>query len=273
VEWLAGVPAVLVDAGGRWADPTHDAVAQVAAQPGAFCRWLAGAGVVEVDPGWLASWEAAERRVAALAADHLAVSPWCEAHLIGDIVAALPAGEVLFCANSLPIRQLDCWSGTRPAPLAVFGNRGASGIDGQASTLAGINAAGVPVLGLLGDLSLAHDLSGLLLARQLRRPLVVLNNGGGRIFDYLPQHGHPGFESLWRTPLDLDLADLARPFRLTHRRVSEGDGFRRALAEAMVASGPRLIEVMIDAEASRAVHLGFWGRVSAADLLPAWHPD
>lgn len=267
MEWLAGVPALLVDPTGRWADPTQDAVAQVGADPGAFCRWLAGTGLVDPDPGWRAAWEAGEARVAALAADHLAESPWCEAHLVGDLIAALPAGEGLFCANSLPIRQLDAWSGTRPAPLAIFGNRGASGIDGQTSTLAGLNAAGVPTLGLLGDLSLAHDLSGLRLAGRLRRPIVVLNNGGGRIFDYLPQHGLPGFERLWRTPLDLDLGDLAQAFRLTHRRVSDGDGFRLALAGALAAPGPWLIEVMIDAEASRALHLGFWRRVAEADLI------
>jgi 2-succinyl-5-enolpyruvyl-6-hydroxy-3-cyclohexene-1-carboxylate synthase len=149
----------------------------------------------------------------------------------------------------------------------VFGNRGASGIDGQASTLAGINAAGVQTLGLLGDLSLAHDLSGLLLAHRLHRPLVVLNNGGGRIFDYLPQHGIPSFEVLWRTPQDLDLAGLAGPLRLTHRRVSDGAGFRETLVEGLAASGPRLIEVMLDAEASRASHLKFWRRVAQADLM------
>ncbi len=268
VEWLAGVPALLVDPAGRWADPTHDGIANLEADPGAFCRWLARSGLVEPDSGWMAAWETVEGQVAALARDHLTQSPWCEAHLICDLVSALPAGEGLFCANSLPIRQLETWSGTRSAPLAVFGNRGASGIDGQASTLAGINAAGVPTLGLLGDLSLAHDLSGLLLAGRLQRPIVVINNGGGRIFDYLPQHGLPGFDALWRTPLDLDIADLARPFGLSHRRVSDGDAFDQALAEALTASGPQLIEVMIDAEESRAVHLGFWQRIAQAHLLP-----
>ena len=266
-EWLAGVPALLLDPAGRWADPTQDVIAQVIADPGAFFRQLAGAGLVKPDPCWLGAWEVAERRVSGLAAVHLADSPWCEAHVMGELLAALPAGDGLFCANSLPIRQLDAWSGSRLVPLAVFGNRGVSGIDGHASTVAGLNAAGVPTLGLLGDLSLAHDLSGLLLAGRLRRPLIVLNNGGGRIFDYLPQYGLPDFEALWRTPQALDLADLARTFRLAHRRVSDGEGFRRALAEGLAAPGPRLIEVIINAEASLAVHLGFWRRVAQADLM------
>jgi 2-succinyl-5-enolpyruvyl-6-hydroxy-3-cyclohexene-1-carboxylate synthase len=266
--WLSGVPALLVDPAARWTDPGHDAVAQLAVEPGDFCRWLAGAGLVDADPDWLSAWTAMEGRAAVHAGDYLARAPWCEAQLIGDLIAGLPPGDGLFCANSLPIRQLDTWSGVRSAPLAVFGNRGASGIDGQLSTLAGINAAGVPTTGLLGDLSLFHDLSGLLLSGRLSRPAVVLNNGGGRIFDYLPQRGLPGFEDLWRTPLDLDLAELARPFRLCHTRVSDGAGFRSVLLETLDRPGPHLIEVIIDAEASRAVHLGYWQRIAEADLSP-----
>ncbi len=269
-EWLVGAPALVVDPAGRWSDPTWDAAIRVAADPGSFCRWLAAAGLVDADPGWPRAWVRAEARGAALASEHLAAghlasAPWSEGQLIGDLLAAIPPGEGLLCANSLPIRQLDTWSGTRTEPLRVFGNRGVSGIDGQASTLAGLNAAEVPTWGLLGDLSLAHDLGGLRLAGHLRRPLVVINNGGGRIFDYLPQHGLPGFEALWRTPSDLDQAGLARAFRLVHVRVDDGQGFRRALAEGLADPGPRLIEVMIDAQASRALHLEFWRRV-ASDL-------
>ncbi len=117
-----------------------------------------------------AHWIAAERQLDRLAADYLNQAPWCEAHLLADLLAALPAGDGLLCANSMPIRQLDTWSGSRSAALRVFGNRGASGIDGQSSTLAGLNAGGIPTTGLLGDLSFLHDLSGLLLLRQLDRP-------------------------------------------------------------------------------------------------------
>lgn len=263
VDWLNGVPALLVDPAGRWADPTQDAQVRVVADPGAFCRQLAGSTLVRSDPAWLARWIAAEAWIAAIAAEHLAAGPWCEGHLITDLMAALPAGEGILCANSLPVRQLDTWSGTRTSALTVFGNRGASGIDGQASTLAGLDVGGIPTLGLLGDLSLAHDLSGLFLAGRLRRPLIVLNNGGGRIFDYLPQHGLPSFEALWRTPLDLDLADLGRTFRLPHVRIGDGEGFRRVLGDALASPGPRLVEVMIDAESSRALHLEYWGRVAS----------
>jgi 2-succinyl-5-enolpyruvyl-6-hydroxy-3-cyclohexene-1-carboxylate synthase len=263
--WLADIPTILVDPGQGWSDPTQDVRLRIRADAASVCRWLAASEIEPTGgnlaaPAWLARWTTAERHLERLAADYLARSTWCEPHLLADLLAALPEGDGLFCANSMPIRQLDTWSGSRATALRVFGNRGASGIDGQSSTLAGLNASGVPTTGLLGDLSFLHDLSGLLLLRQLDRPCIVLNNGGGRIFDYLPQQGLPGFERLWRTPVDLPLGDLLRPFGIVHRTVSDGAGFREALAETLggAGRGAGVIEVCLDGEISRTVHQGFW---------------
>ena len=261
--WLADVPTVLVDAGGSWSDPSHDVQLRLRTRPASLCAWLADADQGELasvlaDPDWLARWIAAERWVDRLAADYLTQAPWCEAQLIQDLLTHLPDGEGLLCANSMPIRQLDTWSGSRPAPLQLFGNRGASGIDGQTSTLAGLNAAGVPTTALLGDLSFLHDLSGLLLLRGLDRPCIVLNNGGGRIFDYLPQHGLPGFERLWRTPVDVDLGSLVRSCGISHRLVEDSEGFRNALTQSV---GGGVIEVRLDGDLSRRIHRDFWSRV------------
>ncbi|WP_295387448.1 2-succinyl-5-enolpyruvyl-6-hydroxy-3-cyclohexene-1-carboxylic-acid synthase [uncultured Thiodictyon sp.] len=270
LDWLPGIPLILVDPAERWSDPAHELAQEgslhLAVDPTALCHALAAAAPV-ADPIWLARWTRAEGQLAALAADYLADAPWCEAHLIGDLMARLPAGEGLLCANSLPIRQFETWSGSREAPLAVFGNRGVSGIDGQLSTLAGLNAAGIPTTGLLGDLSFLHDLSGLMLAARLDRPCIVINNGGGRIFDYLPQHGLPDFERLWRTPRPVAIEALAGSFGLSHRRVGDSAGWRAALAEGLTGAPGLLIEVMIDAEQSREIHLGFRQRVAEAQLV------
>ncbi|ADC61577.1 2-succinyl-5-enolpyruvyl-6-hydroxy-3-cyclohexene-1-carboxylic-acid synthase [Allochromatium vinosum] len=263
--WLADVPTILVDAGRGWSDPNHDVRLKIDADPAAFCVWLADADPEPgtPDPDWFARWLQAERRLERFAAEYLDQAPWCEGHLIRDLIAQVPEGEGLLCANSMPIRQLDTWSGSRVRPLRVFGHRGASGIDGQTSTLAGLNAGGLPTTGLLGDLSFLHDLSGLPALRTLSRPCIVINNGGGRIFDYLPQHGLPGFETLWRTPVAVDLRALAGTFGLAHRSVSDRDGFRQALTESMQTDRPSgLIEVVIDADLSRQIHRDFWRAVS-----------
>jgi 2-succinyl-5-enolpyruvyl-6-hydroxy-3-cyclohexene-1-carboxylate synthase len=273
-QWLSGIPSILVDPAGRWSDPNHDLVQRHCASPTAVCEALASSDASAVDPRWRDDWLAAERRTAERAIRHLADSPWCEGHIVRTLMARIPAGEALLCANSMPIRQLDTWSGTRVAPLTLFGNRGVSGIDGQLSTLAGLNHASLhddigPTWALLGDLSLCHDLSGLLQSARLRRPVVVINNHGGRIFDYLPQYGRPGFTELWRTPVDIDLGALAATFGLPHRLVQDAAGFDRALDDALQhgQTGQRiagqLIEAVIDGDQSRRVHTQFWSRCEA----------
>ncbi|QIK37694.1 2-succinyl-5-enolpyruvyl-6-hydroxy-3-cyclohexene-1-carboxylic-acid synthase [Caldichromatium japonicum] len=266
-DWLTGVPTLLVEPGRRFSDPTHDVPLKIQADPGRFCAWAmtTDACPIQADEGWLEGWNEVEQRLERLMADYLSQAPWCEGHLVRTLIACLPAGEGLLCANSLPIRQLDLWSGSRRLPLHVFGNRGASGIDGQASTLAGFNASGLPTTGLLGDLSLWHDLSGLLQLRGCPRPCIVINNGGGRIFDTLPQRNLPSLERFWRCPIPLALGPLTQAFGLSHWEVADGTELVQALTEAQGVQGV-LIEVRVDAELSLEVHRGL------EKVLQSTHP-
>lgn len=268
-EWWAGVPAILCASGGGWIDPSHDVVQRITAPAAALLHALVECRVPAADPGWLGLWRTAEARVSEIARAYLDGSEWFEGHLIQALLDRIPDGEALLCANSLPIRQMDTWSGSRQQTrcIRLFGNRGVSGIDGQASTLAGLNHGGNPCWGLLGDLSLFHDVGGLLLANRLDRPLLVLNNGGGRIFDYLPQHALPEVESLWRTPVDLDIRAVASTFGLLHQLVGDDSQLAQALGKARVSGGARtLIEVRLDADHSRALHLAYWQRVATARI-------
>lgn len=269
-QWLAGLPALLVDPSGGWRDPEHGALRRLVAEPAGVCAALTPGEAP--DTGWAARWRQADTRVAALADAHLAAAPWCEAQVLRTLLTRIPAGEALLCANSLPIRQLDTWSGTRTEPLRLHGNRGASGIDGQLSTLAGLSHSPPgetvpPCWALLGDLSAVHDLSGWLLQTHLRRPLIVVNNGGGRIFDYLPQHGLPGFEPLWRTPVAPDFGALATAFGFVHRRIDDAESLAASLTDTTSRAGGVLLEIDIDANASRAAHLAFWRKIAASSDL------
>jgi 2-succinyl-5-enolpyruvyl-6-hydroxy-3-cyclohexene-1-carboxylate synthase len=278
--WLAGVPALLVEPSGRWSDPTHDLRGRIECDAVSFRDLLREAGWHESAPvphrtTWTARWATLEARIDRLAESYLAEAPWCEAQLITHTLRRLPAGDAVFCANSLPIRQIDTWSGQGTTRLHLFGQRGASGIDGTSSVLAGLNAGRAEqsqgVTGLLGDLSFRHDLSGLTLLERLDRPCIVLNNGGGRIFDYLPQRGLPDYERLWQTPSRLEVGALARAFGLPHRLVETGPGFEQALDESLGAGlrgeSAGLIEVRIDAGLSLDMHQVFWQRIRADSII------
>ena len=93
-----------------------------------------------------------------------------------------------FISNSLPIRYVDQL--VLPNVNQLYCNRGASGIDGNIATIAGLclAASDVPLVAVVGDLAAFYDLNAFLLLKSAKRPftIVILNNGGGCIFEKLP---------------------------------------------------------------------------------------
>ena len=83
----------------------------------------------------------------------------------------------------MPVRDVETFFGVRETPFRVFSNRGANGIDGTVSTAFGVSRGERrPMVPLLGDVALAHDIGGLLAANRLGLKLVIVlidNDGGG----------------------------------------------------------------------------------------------
>src|SRR5262249_2874147 len=172
------------------------------------------------------------------------------------------------------------------APPRVLCNRGASGIDGTVSSAFGA-AAGQrgPVVLLIGDVALAHDIGGLLAARRLGLSLtiVLVDNAGGGIFDFLPVAGAPmalepetgpqaagagGEQDTYTrhiaTPTGLDFAAAAALYGLAHARAAHVHEFRAALERALGRDGSSIVEVTSDRAANVALHERIWAAVAAA---------
>ncbi|MCG5370228.1 2-succinyl-5-enolpyruvyl-6-hydroxy-3-cyclohexene-1-carboxylic-acid synthase [Providencia rettgeri] len=98
-----------------------------------------------------------------------------------------PRGQ-LFVGNSLIVRLVDALA-QLPLGYPVYSNRGASGIDGLISTMAGVQRATArPTLAIVGDISALYDLNSLALLREPSAPtvLIIVNNNGGQNFSMLP---------------------------------------------------------------------------------------
>jgi 2-succinyl-5-enolpyruvyl-6-hydroxy-3-cyclohexene-1-carboxylate synthase len=149
-------------------------------------------------------------------------------------------------------------------PLLVAANRGVSGIDGNVSTAAGMAAAGRPTVALVGDLALWHDMNGLLAARGLPLVVVVIDNGGGGIFEYLPQAGLPGFERYWLTPTGVSLEGVAALYGMPFTRVDDAAGAAAAVAGGLAQGGGALVAVTVDRRESVRRHRAWWQAVAAA---------
>ncbi len=159
-----------------------------------------------------------------------------EAAAVRAIADAVPRGGILALGNSLPIREAGIFAPAADRGITVWSQRGANGIDGVVSGAAGAAAAtGRPTTLILGDVSFTHDVGGLAAARDLDAPLtvVVLNNGGGRIFERLPIAGLLAGDDdflAWLTPPGIDVAAAARAFGAAFVRVKDAGGLARALA-------------------------------------------
>ena len=137
-----------------------------------------------------ANWRDGEAANAACLEQLLESLPRSEPACIRRLAQAIPESATIFVGNSLPIRELSLVS-ARAMPWPVFANRGANGIDGNLSTFIGM-ASAVPSAeswGLFGDLTTLYDLAspailGAIPNKRLR--IVVINNGGGKIFRRLP---------------------------------------------------------------------------------------
>ncbi|MGB2090546.1 MAG: 2-succinyl-5-enolpyruvyl-6-hydroxy-3-cyclohexene-1-carboxylic-acid synthase [Akkermansiaceae bacterium] len=119
--------------------------------------------------------------------------PESEPGMIRTLSVMATVGNSLYLGNSLPIRE---WSdfAQRDVPYeCVRANRGANGIDGQISTWLGASAQEEGAWGVFGDLTALYDLAAPALLSQVEcrgRMLVVINNGGGKIFERLPVMKH-----------------------------------------------------------------------------------
>jgi 2-succinyl-5-enolpyruvyl-6-hydroxy-3-cyclohexene-1-carboxylate synthase len=142
----------------------------------------------------------------------------------------------------------------------VLSNRGANGIDGTVSSAFGARAASEgdgPVVLLIGDVALAHDIGGLLAASRLGLGLtiVLLNNDGGGIFHFLPVAGETdAFEEHVATPHGLDFANAAALYGCGFERVATVGELRRAVDAGIAGNATTIIEVRTDREENLALH-------------------
>ena len=248
--WLlqhASVGHVVVDDGDRWKDHTATAVLYVKADPADTLLALAARVARSSSDAWSQQWEAAEAAtLAALTADQ---GEQHEGDVWSAVLAAAPADGAVFVSSSMPVRDLDAFGHPREEPLSVFGNRGASGIDGIVSTAFGVaSQRNAPTICVLGDIAFFHDQNGLLWRRERDASVVfvLIDNDGGGIFHMLPVAGHePHFTPLVATPHGLDLRRAAELHGLELRDVTIG-GLEEALGEAVRVARTVVLRVRTD---------------------------
>ncbi len=313
--WLAGLTdtrQVALDPECAWQDPASALWDSIAADPTLTLRALTAlliedspgvgndatsatprnaesepSGATRTAPDWLASWRSADENASEAILGVLATSALSEPVVATELGVLLSEQTTLFVASSMPVRDIETFWPVRADPPRVLCNRGANGIDGTVSSAFGAAASGRGrVVLLIGDVALAYDLGGLLAASRLdlKLTIVLLNNDGGGIFDFLPvaraetarepepvTTGHSGASEVNRqdiytrhiaTPTGLDFARAAALYGLQHECVADVATFRRALEQALAAPGSAIVEVRTEREANLELHHRVWSAVS-----------
>ena len=151
----------------------------------------------------------------------------------------------------------------------MLSNRGANGIDGTVSTAFGVAAAARgPVVLLIGDVALAHDIGGLLAASRLGLKLVIvlIDNDGGGIFHFLPggARGRGLRRSTSRRRMGWTSSTPRRCTACGWERAADVDSFRIALETAIAADRTTIVCVRTDREENVDLHRRVWESVRAA---------
>jgi 2-succinyl-5-enolpyruvyl-6-hydroxy-3-cyclohexene-1-carboxylate synthase len=181
-----------------------------------------------------------------------------EARAVRSVLDHVPSPGLLVLGNSLPIRDVDAYVPSSERTLRVLSQRGANGIDGLISGAAGAaSATREPTVLLLGDVSFMHDLGGLAAARASLGPLsiVVIDNGGGRIFEQLPifeqLRDQPEAARFWLTPPAVDLSHAARLFGYRYLRVTREPEIASAMHSATSEPGVTVVHVVVEGSSAR----------------------
>jgi 2-succinyl-5-enolpyruvyl-6-hydroxy-3-cyclohexene-1-carboxylate synthase len=297
--WLAGLgdtPQIALDPEGAWQDPASVTSESLAAPPAAALRYLTEQAISsqsgwQCERDWLSSWRSADERAAEAILGALGRGGLSEPVVAAELGVLLAAEATLFVASSMPVRDIETFWPVRDDPPRVLCNRGANGIDGTISSAFGAAAGGGgPVLALIGDVALAHDIGGLLAASRLglKLTIVLLDNDGGGIFDFLPVSsaasaratdpsargaGDAATDDIYSrhiaTPTGLDFADAARLYGLAHERVGDVSELRAALERALAGAGSAIVEVRTRRDGNVQLHRRVWEAVSRAVSPPA----
>ncbi len=278
-QWLAEAPGlqqVVVDPVSEWREPTRRADTVLRADPATVARELVarlaptGTPLVSArasehaDEAWASGWLEADRAVRKAVEEVLGpLDELSEPGVWRALAEVLADGDQVLAASSMPVRDLEAFMPPGDARVRFLANRGANGIDGLTSTAAGAAAAGGRTWAVLGDLALLHDLGGLAAARQcpdLR--LLVIDNGGGGIFHFLPQAdvlGDEEFEAILGTPSGQDLERV-----LTAHGLSVTAPSGRGELAAALTGGSRAIVVRTDRRENLELHRRLAERATTA---------
>lgn len=175
---------------------------------------------------------------------YLSKIPFSDFTVFDKVIPSLPKNSQLQISNSSAIRYAQLVD-IDPS-IAVFCNRGTSGIDGSTSTAVGAAlASGQETILITGDISFLYDSNALwnnYIPKNFK--IILLNNGGGGIFRILPGHQEtPVFNTYFETSHCLTGEHLAKMYFFDYFSASNEMTLEKGLKEFYDSKKPSILEI------------------------------
>jgi 2-succinyl-5-enolpyruvyl-6-hydroxy-3-cyclohexene-1-carboxylate synthase len=177
--------------------------------------------------------------------------PQAEPSLMYSLSKQISKDAHVYLGNSLPIREWDLAAQREDRGWIINANRGVNGIDGQLSTFLGMCQSKRDNWGVFGDLTTLYDMAAPWILPQLKEislKLVIINNGGGKIFERMYLY-----------------KEMLNEHTLSFRPFAEMWGFNylyfESLANVSINGSRQLIEIVPDSAATSR----FWTKYAIVD--------
>jgi 2-succinyl-5-enolpyruvyl-6-hydroxy-3-cyclohexene-1-carboxylate synthase len=253
---------IQIDEGERRSDPFHSVSLRLSGSIRGWVSALHEQLALEGGAGTHAFVKAllkVDERIQTALEQHIETQPAVSEPFVSETIGKfLREGNGLFLSSSMPVRDMHHFGLAHLKRVMLGLNRGLSGIDGVLSSAVGF-CLGLsrPTTLLIGDLAFLHDTNGLNVLHSAAAPLtvVVLNNGGGAIFGFLPLAKTPELLTpFFDTPHTISLAKLCEAHGIRHVAVESKHAFIDAYMAGIESGLPNVIEVKTDMKANIDLH-------------------
>ena len=196
-------------------------------------------------------WMEYAQKTALLQAALFESKTWSEPCVFSKLLKALPSNSILHIGNSGSIRFAS-WLGLSGFKGQIFGNRGTSGIEGSVSTAVGAAIAQPEstVYLICGDLSFFYDSNAMwLTALPSNLKIIVMNNGGGKIFEWIEGPSKfPEHLDFFTTPHQRSISGLSANFGITCITCHAESDFDLKLEQLKQFQQTAVLELVFDAQ-------------------------
>ena len=170
--------------------------------------------------------------------------PFSDLKAFSNILATVPNHTQLQLGNSSVIRYAQLFESNKT--WRIFCNRGTSGIDGCTSTAIGAAyAVKENTLFISGDISFVYDSNALwnnYIPNNFR--IIVINNGGGGIFRFIPGPKQSDALHYFETPHHLTAEHLCKMYHFEYSTAKDEAELQRQLADFYEeGSYPKVLEI------------------------------